>query len=191
MLKPMFAFLLLSAAPVAAAQAPVTDAAAPARQWALTAGDDGCMAYAGTPAGTTVSISATQAQGALLFVVQNQQWQSLEDGQRYPLSVEFDEMGAWQIEAVAQRDIDTDGPGLIFVVRPAREDGARFMHEFSEASSLQVGHDGEMLDRVSLIGSQGAMAGMARCVGQMWTAPSEAAPDEAPVFDGEEQPVEI
>ena len=195
--KSAFAFLLLSAAPVATAQAPVHEAAAPARQWALTASDQGCMAYAGTSAGTTVSISATPAQDALLFVVQNPGWQSLEDGAAYPLSLEFDAMGPWAIEATARSNIDADGPGLIFVVRPGREDGARFMDEFAGASALKVGHDGATLDNVSLVGSGSAMSGMAQCIGQMWTA-AVGAPEaealeteEAPLFPSEEPAVGI
>jgi hypothetical protein len=197
-LKPVFAFLALTAAPVAVAQAPVApdaQAAHPARDWQLAAGDNGCMIHAGSSAGTVLSITASPERDSLLFIVQNPQWNTLSDGGAYPLDIEFDQMGAWQIQATAQAELDQDGPGLIFVVRPGREDGARFMREFAGASSIRVGHDGAVLDNVPLGGSRTAMAGMARCMGEAFTqtGAQAALPGEAPApaFESDEAPLEI
>lgn len=199
-MKPLCAFLALSAAPVAAAQAPAapgSEAAHPAREWQLAAGDDGCMIHAGSQSGTVLSITASPTRDLLLFIVQNQQWQALADGNDYALDIEFDRMGPWQIQATAQAELDQDGPGLIFVVRPGREDGARFMREFAGAASIRVGHGGQMLDSVPLGGSRNAMAGMARCMGEAFsqagssTGPMTLPDEAAPAFNSEEAPVGI
>lgn len=199
-MKPLFAFLALSAAPVAAAQAPVApDAPAvqPAREWQLAAGDNGCMIHAGSDTGTVLSITASPQRDSLLFIVQNRQWQTLADGQNYALDIEFDQMGPWKIDATAQAELDQDGPGLIFMVRPGREDGARFLKEFAGAGSIRVGHDGAMLDSVPLGGSHAAMAGMSRCMGQAYAQTGVASPetmiegDPAPAFESAEAPVGI
>lgn len=199
-MKPLFAFLALTTAPVAVAQAPVApdaQAVQPARDWQLAAGDNGCMIHAGSNAGTVLSITASPQRDTLLFIVQNRGWQTLTDGDNYALDIEFDQMGPWKIDATAQAEMDQDGPGLIFVVRPDREDGARFLKEFAGAGSIRVGHDGAMLDSVPLGGSHTAMAGMARCMGQAYAqtgvmAPDSAIPgDPAPAFESEEAPVGI
>jgi hypothetical protein len=198
-LKPVFAFLALSAAPVAVAQAPVAPGGEghPAREWQLAAGDNGCMVHAGSSSGTVLSITASPARDSLIFIVQNRGWQTLSDGQSYPLDLEFDQMGAWKIDATAQAELDQDGPGLVFVVRPGREDGARFLREFAGAGNLRVGHQGEMLDSMPLGGSRTAMASMARCMGQAISqagaATGSALPDGevAPAFESSEVPVGI
>ena len=198
MLKPLFAFLALAAAPVAVAQAPVTpdapDAPAPARDWQLAAADNGCMIHAGSSGGTVLSITASTDRDNLLFIVQNRQWDSLPDGAPYALDIEFDRLGPWQIQAVAQAELDQDGPGLIFVVRPGQEDGQRFMREFAAASIVEVGHGGTTLDSVPLGGSHAAMAGMARCIGEAMSQAGSItglpADDEAD-FSSEEKPIGI
>ncbi len=199
-MKPLFAFLALSAAPVAVAQAPVApdaSAAHPAREWQLAAGDNGCMIHAGSNAGTVLSITASPQRDSLLFIVQNREWAALSDGENYALDIEFDQMGPWKIDATAQAELDQDGPGLIFIVRPGREDGARFLKEFAGAGSIRVGHDGAMLDSVPLGGSRAAMAGMSRCMGEAVAQAGVTAPESviegepAPAFESDEAPVGI
>lgn len=169
MRKPLLACLMTAAMPfgTAAAETPAAStpiAAAPARDWQLANSGDGCMVHSASAQGTVLSITAMPEEDALLFVLQNQGWQTLDDGGQYAINLEFDEMGPWEIPAVAQTEIDRDGPGLIFVVRPGREDGARFMTEFAAAHGMQVGHDGAMLDSLALGGSNLAMASMAQCM---------------------------
>lgn len=199
-MKPLFAFLALTAAPVAVAQAPVApdaEAAHPAREWQLAAGAEGCMIHAGSSGGTVLSITASPTRDSLMFIVQNQQWQSLSDGDSYPIDLEFDQMGPWKIDATAQAELDQDGPGLIFIIRPGREDGARFLKEFAGAGSLRVGRDGEMLDSVPLGGSRTAMASMARCMGEAVAQAGAAGPqmmvpsDPAPAFESDEDAIGI
>jgi hypothetical protein len=158
MLKSLLALGLLGATPAGAAA-----------QWALADGSEGCMVHSSTTSGTVLSITATPGEDALLFVIQNRQFATLEDGQQYAIDVEFDDLGEWQIEALAQAELDRDGPGVIFAVRPGRTDGKNFISEFAGASGMRIGREGARLDTVSLAGGNGAMSSLARCLGQQWS----------------------
>jgi len=187
MLKPLVAFLLLTTPPVAA----VSQSAQPipAGQWRLASGTEGCMVHAASGHGTTLSIAASPDEQALLFIVQNQKLSTLDDGGQYPVEVEFDQMGEWEIDAVAQRELDRDGPGIIFAVRPSREDGANFIKEFAGASGMHIARDGVKMDSLPLSGSRPVMAQMAQCMGKLWSNASGA--DEEPAFEGGGKAIKI
>lgn len=184
MLKPLFAFLLL-ATPSVGAISQSTSQTTPAGQWRLASGGGGCMVHAASGRGTVLSIAASPDQEALLFIVQNPQLGMLESGGKYPVEVEFDEMGPWQIDAVAQQDLDRDGPGVIFAVRPGREDGSNFIKEFASASGMHFGREGAKMDSLPLNGSRPAMAQMAQCMGDMVSEASAAEAEDEPMFEGE------
>jgi hypothetical protein len=185
MMKPLLALLLATAPAVAA-----TSQNTPAGRWTLASSTEGCVVHAASGKGTILSIAASPAQDALMFVVQNPELAALEDGAQYPVQVEFDQMGAWQIEATAQHEIDSDGPGIMFAVQPGREDGANFIKEFAAAEGMHIGDAGDRLDSLPLTGSDTAMAGMAECLGQMLGATGTAA-EEKPLFEGGGKAVKI
>jgi hypothetical protein len=95
----------------------------------------------------------------------------LSDGEKYPIAVEFDDLGPWQIEALAQNQLDKDGPGVVFSVRPGRDDGRNFIKEFTAASDMQIGREGMMLDNIAVSDGRAAMTGLATCLGKIWSAP--------------------
>ncbi|HEY0626774.1 MAG TPA: hypothetical protein VGD10_08565 [Allosphingosinicella sp.] len=186
MLKPLLA-LLISATPAAIAVAqPATTPSAP-QNWTLANGSQGCMVHASGRQGTVLSISAMPGEEALLFIVQNHALAELSDGQQYPIEVEFDDKGEWQIAALAQQNLDRDGPGLIFAVRPGRPDGANFIKEFSSASGMSIGHEGQAIDSVSLTGGTQAMTQLATCMSEKWAG---AAGSSEQGMGGPEEPIE-
>lgn len=194
MLKPLFAFLLLATPSVAAvSQSTASQSNAPqtipAGQWRLASGTDNCMVHAASGRGTVLSIAASPDEQALLFIVQHRQFSALEDGGQYPVEVEFDQMGEWQIDAVAQKDLDQDGPGIIFAVRPGREDGANFIKEFAGASGMHIGRGGMKMDSLPLQGAKPVMAQMAQCLGKMWS--NASATEEEKVFEGGGKAIKI
>lgn len=187
MLKLTLAAVLLASAPIAAASGPAaeppvaTPVAAPS-SWTLANGTEGCMVHAASGRGTVLSITAMPGEDSLLFVIQNHALAGLEDGQPYPIAVEFDDLGEWEIEALAQANLDSDGPGLIFAVRPGRPDGANFLKEFAAASGMHVGRAGTKLDSVSLTGGNTAMSALGQCLGQKYSG--------APAHQGQGGPLE-
>jgi len=187
MLKPLLASLLLTAATVPG----VSQTTTPAGHWRLASSGEGCMVHAASGQGTVLSIAASPEQGALLFIVQNRQLAALESGNQYEVEVEFDNMGAWQIDAVAQQELDRDGPGVIFAVRPGKEDGANFIKEFAAAQGMHIGRQGVKMDSLGLSGSRPAMAQMAQCMGKMMSNASETSEEEEPAFEGGGEPVKI
>jgi len=191
MLKPFVAFLLLSVPSVAvtaqSTSQPTSQPASHSVRWTLASGSEGCLVHSASPKGTVLSILANPGQEGLGFLIQNRQWTSLQDGQRYALELEFDDMGEWEIQAVARQNLDEDGPGLLFAIPAGREDGAKFMKEFAAAGGIHVGRDGRVLDSLSLAGAQGAMSQLAQCLGQQLSTQAGATRgSEEPAFESED-----
>ncbi|WP_106640133.1 hypothetical protein [Allosphingosinicella vermicomposti] len=167
MLKPVLALaaaaLLPSSALVAQAPAQSPDA------WDFASEGNACMATAHSGSGgTTLSILASPTDGAFIFLVQNPGWQTLQDGEKYPVAVEFDDFGPWKIEAAARADIDADGPGLAFTVAPGREDGNGFIQEMITAGRMEIVAEGQAVGALNVTGSEQAMQGLATCLADRW-----------------------
>ncbi len=196
MLKPLFALLVLAApAAMSSAQTDRTPDRTPARTpgWTLANGAEGCLVHASSPHGTVLSISGTPGEDAIMFVIQNHQFASLDDGGQYGIEVEFDDLGEWEIPGVAQNHLDADGPGLIFAVKPGQSEGANFITEFAGADGMRIGRDGTALDSVPLGGGRGAMASLATCLSQKWPGGSGAQGQGGPLIELEngETPVAL
>ena len=167
MLKPLLACLTLAAALPAAALSQSPAPTAPG-QWTVSASDNGCIAYSSFPQGTVVSLLAGRGQDELIFMIQNRGWASLEDGGEYPLALQLDGANAFQFEAVAKTELDSDGPGLLFKVSPGDQQGAKFLAAFAGAAGMNVGQNGKALANLSLTGGSSAMTELAQCMAQMW-----------------------
>src|SRR5687768_2238930 len=111
-----------AAAPaIAAPAAPTAPATAPAgeeRPWGLARSPGACMLHAASARGTVLSIWGLAGQGRLAFILQNRQWDTLRDGQRYALELDFLGVRALPVQAIARLDLDSDGPGYFFTVQP-------------------------------------------------------------------------
>jgi len=162
MLKPLLAFAAL-AAPFAAAPAQ-----APSTRWTVAGGEQGCAVHTSSAQGTVVSILAGPGQDGLLFLLQNPSWSSLKDGGQYDIAVEFDQEGPWQLKAVAKTEIDQDGPGLMFAVPAARQQGADFITEFVKAAGMKINGEGRTLGTLPLGSGRSAMTALAQCIGKVF-----------------------
>ena len=181
MLKPLLA-LLVSAAPAAAAFAQAEPVAR--QRWTLADSAQACMVHASSDGGTVLSISAMPGEESLLFIVQNPALANLGDGEQVPIMIEFDDQGEWRIGALAQAHLDSDGPGVIFAVRPGRADGANFIKEFSTASGMSFGREDGTIDNVPLAGGNDAMANLGACLSEKWAGIAGA------VHEGQGGPIE-
>lgn len=183
MLKPLLALTFLTALPAAAQS--------PNGQWAVAGSAEACMIHQASSRGTIMSVTAMPGEEAFLFVIQNQALAGLTDGQKYPIAVEFDDKGEWEIEAIAEHELDRDGPGLVFAVRPGRDDGRSFIQEFTSASAMQIGRGGTLLDNFSLSNGRAAMTGLATCLGNIWAGGGTGASGQGgPLIEVEEGPEE-
>lgn len=114
---------------------------------------------------TTLTVFADGGDDAT-FWLQNKLWQSLNDGQKYDIDVEFDSMGEWNISATARSD--NDGPGLIWTGNiEADSGGDTFLGEFAVARQMRVRRNGRQIDGLNLTGTyEGSMA-LGRCMGSL------------------------
>ncbi len=163
MMKPLLAFFSLVALPAAALSQPAVPG-----QWNVSASSSGCIAYSSFPQGTVVSVLAGRGQQELIFMIQNRNWSSLQDGGRYPLALNLDGQSHWQFDAVARTELDSDGPGLLFTVEPGDQNHAKFLAAFAGATGMDVGQNGRALARLRLGGGASAMSQLARCMASMW-----------------------
>jgi hypothetical protein len=125
-----------------------------------------------------MSVLAGPGQPTLLFLMQNKQWSSLEDGSRHKVAVQLDGRNAYQFDAVAKTQLDADGPGLMFAVAPGEAEGAKFINELSTAAGMNVGRNGQQLEGARLNGGGSAMARLAQCMSSLWSG-SEASSNAA------------
>jgi hypothetical protein len=167
MLKSLLAVAAMSL-PAAAlvAQAPESQPRVQPAQWTLAGGTQGCAVHASSPQGTVVSILAGAGQEDLLFLVQNPRW-SLQDGRKYDIAVAFDGSQPWDLQAVAKTEIDSDGPGLMFVVPQGDRQGLDFIAQFVGASGMQIRSEGAALTSLPLGTGRNAMTALAGCLGKM------------------------
>jgi hypothetical protein len=160
MLSGLVALSLLQAAAAAPVQAP--------QGWTVASSDDGCLLHTEQRAGTVLSVMALPEQEGIGFLLQNPKWTGLEDGQVYPLSIRFDDGTEWPVPALARTEIDGDGPGLFFAVRPGREEGGRdFIDDFSRARGMRIANDGVAYGNLRLTDSRAATLALAQCLRTM------------------------
>lgn len=147
-------------------QASATPASPQAPQgWNLASSSDGCIVHTTERAGTMLSVFALPDQDGIGFLLQNPKWTGLRDGQVYPLSIRFDAGGDWPIPALARTEIDDDGPGLFFAIRPGSEEGGRdFIAEFAAASGMNVENDGVRVGDLDLPHARAATVALADCL---------------------------
>ena len=160
MLSSVIALSLLQAS---AAAAP-GEARAP-QGWNLASSAEGCIVHTTERAGTMLSVFALPEQDGIGFLLQNQKWSALRDGEVYPLTIRFDSNGEWPIPALARTEIDEDGPGLFFAVRPGSEQGGRdFIAEFAGARGMRIANDGVAVGDLRLPNARGATVALAQCL---------------------------
>jgi hypothetical protein len=160
MLSSLIALSLIQASAAAPVQAP--------QGWTVASSEEGCLVHTNQRAGTVLSVFALPEQDGIGFLIQNQKWGELEDGQVYPLSIQFDDGSAWPVPAIARTSIDEDGPGLFFAIRPGSEQGGRdFISEFAAARGMRVANDGTAVGDLRLSDSRGATVALAQCLRTM------------------------
>ena len=139
-----------------------------AREWQVAGTEEGCVAHTAYSGGTVVTMFALAGQEGIGFLLQNRQWTDLEDGAAYPLEIRFENGSLWEIPAVARLEIDQDGPGLFFAVRPGSgESGRDFMSEFAGGRGMHIGHNGIALESLQLSGTHGATVAIAQCLSRL------------------------
>ena len=154
--------------------------AEPSGDWAVGAMPNGCMMQAVSPQGTMLSVWGTAGDDKLGFLLQNKGWNALRDGASYQLKLDFLGVSSLPVEATARREIDADGPGFYFQLQPGGASGKAFMEAFSSAQGMRISQEGKSVDTLSLAGSEGAMASLARCLSESWADADPSAADEEP-----------
>lgn len=175
MLRRMMAVLLVAASPAAA-----FGQSAEMGDWALAQMPNGCMVQATSPQGTMLSIWAFAGEDKLAFLLQNREWGSLRDGQNYNLKLDFTGMESWPVQAIARQHIDSDGPGLLFTVKPGGRANSGFFTAFSTARGMRISQNGRSFDTLPLAGSRGAMGALATCLAKRWSGAAASMGEDEP-----------
>jgi hypothetical protein len=168
------AALSLLAVPAAALAEPAGS------NWDLARTPGSCMLHAASEQGTVVSVWGFAGQAKLGFLIQNREWDALREGQSYDIELGFTGARAWPVQATAKRDLDSDGPGYFFTFTPDEgEDGSTFLDSLASAQGLKISRNGDAVDSLALAGSRDAVAGLARCMSELWAAPGEQVLEKA------------
>jgi hypothetical protein len=158
-------FSMLLAAPTAAAVGQPNEA------WGIAAMPNGCMIQATSSHGTMLSIWGFAGEAKLGFLLQNREWNGMEDGRNYDLGLDFAGQQRRLVQATAREHIDSDGPGFFFTVEPGVSEGSGFLRNFTSAKGMTISHEGQTVDTLSLAGSRGAMSAFAKCLSEHWAVP--------------------
>jgi hypothetical protein len=145
--------------------------------WALAQMPTGCMVQATSPQGTMLSIWGFAGEAKLAFLLQNRDWNSLQDGRNYDLKLDTDSQ-SWPVEAIARQHIDSDGPGLLFTVEPGGTSNRGFINAFATSRGMRISQNGRSFDTLPLEGSRGAMAALAKCLAERWSKGAPASDDD-------------
>jgi hypothetical protein len=132
---------------------------------------NGCMLQATTPKGTMLSIWGFAGEAKLGFLLQNREWDGMQDGRNYDLSLDFAGQKRRLVQATGREHIDSDGPGLFFTVEPGQSEGSGFLNSFTSAKGVTISREGQAVDTLPLAGSRGAMSAFARCLSAHWEVP--------------------
>lgn len=92
------------------------------------------------------------------FAVGNRNWQSLEEGKDYDLTLQMDNREPWRAQARAMKGRKGEIP---FLMAEAGE--YEFFEEFIRKHSLTVSYKGQVVVRLNLKGSAAAMREMMAC----------------------------
>lgn len=164
MLSSLIALSLLQAS-AGAVPAPERVAAEAPTGWNLASSEDGCIVHTTERAGIVLSVFALPEQDGIGFLLQNRKWSELSDGQVYPLGIRFDDGREWPVPALARTEIDEDGPGLFFAIRPGTEaGGGDFLGEFAGARGMRVTNEGVGVGNLRLPDARAATLALANCL---------------------------
>ncbi|HEX8216323.1 MAG TPA: hypothetical protein VF577_02555 [Allosphingosinicella sp.] len=164
MLSLLIALSLLQASAGAASPPGPAAAEAPAG-WNLASSEQGCIVHTTERAGIMLSVFALPEQDGIGFLLQNRKWSDLSDGRVYPLGIRFDDGVEWPVPALARTEIDEDGPGLFFAIRPGTEKGGRdFLGEFAASRGMRVANGGVGVGNLRLPNARGATVALADCL---------------------------
>lgn len=147
--------------------------------WGVAEGPGSCMLHGASSQGTVISIWGFAGHDKLGFLIQNREWEQLREGQSYRLELGFAGGRAWPVEATAKRNLDSDGPGFFFTFAPdGAAGGGSILDSIAAGKGMKISRDGAAVDSLQLDGSREAVAGLARCIAGLWTAPAAAASSE-------------
>lgn len=118
---------------------------------------DSCFALRAFDDGTSFRLGLDlRYENSSYIMLSNTEWASLEVGSQYPLSLEFDSLGAWEAEMDA---VDLNGLTVLY----ATFEGVDFWQEFSSSQSLSLSRNGRTFARMGLAGSRDAVSAVVDC----------------------------
>lgn len=130
--------------------------------WYIYSNQSGCYMVTHYEKDVVLSVFSNGTTNAN-FWVQSPAWQSLEDGAKNRIQVEFDDMGEWNIDARTRSD--HDGPGLSWNGNiDSDEDGNTFFGEFMAANRMSIRYGDRSVANLRLNGSYKASMKLAACV---------------------------
>jgi hypothetical protein len=124
---------------------------------------DACFATMGFKDGTSFRIGFDMITEQVYLVFRSFRWQSLVVGQRYPISIRFDDKAAWEVEAVAMRLGAAAGGRGGYRVLSFSTPNARIFQEFSGSRRMIMRYSGVDALNVALTGTAAAADEMVRC----------------------------
>ncbi|SDX97966.1 hypothetical protein [Roseicitreum antarcticum] len=137
--------------------------------------DDACFMIGLFESGTFIRLQVEMAAPGITFYIGNEEWQSIEHGKAYDMSVQFGSRTPWTGEAYGFLWDGLPSTGMFVSFANGRAD--RFLEEFRRMPGVRVRYQGSQIASISLRGSFQAVGELYDCVGEMLLARENAATD--------------
>lgn len=137
----------------------------------------GCFAWSAYENGTIFRIGFNAESRRAYLVVGNETWKSLENGKEYALTFQFDNETPW--EGNATGFAKENGSRALF----AYISDSKFFSEFARKNQISIKYRRTEIARLSLRGSQRALAEMLSCQQAMTSAREHGTHSNSDPFD--------
>lgn len=121
----------------------------------------GCFMVTSYDGGVVLRVGIDQDRRKDYFIVDNHNWESLEVGKRYPLTMQFDRHGPWNAPSYGF----SFGSDLAYL--HAIFGSSKVFEEFMRSHNLIIRYEGREIARLSLRGTFAATVAMAECQSAM------------------------
>lgn len=119
---------------------------------------NGCYAVASWTGGTVLRIGLNPQKDNFYMLIGNDSWTSLENDQKYDVSIQFDSRPRWDVSATGLQF----NPGETVYLH-AQSSKFEFINEFKRGNRLKLSYGGKEIDVLKLNGSSRAFAEVEAC----------------------------
>lgn len=128
--------------------------------------EDSCYMMSNYEGGSSLRVGFNMEDDDMMFIVGNENWDSIEEGKLYEIDVAFGNKGPWTGEAKGFKWDDGDS-SLVLSIGFDEGRAKNFINEFQQMTSVTVSYNREEIANLSLRATFAAMNEVVACQNAM------------------------